>query len=538
MICAIGLLAAAASYSEDWIYTVRPGDNLWDISKRYLKQVSLWPDLQELNKIGDPSRIPPATPIRIPIAWLKHQPVPARVVEVRGTVEVVRDPGGRPIPLAPGAELHVGDRVQAGPNSSATILFADQSLLLIQAESILVLDNLSAFGKTGMVDTRVRLQRGRGESRVAPAKGPASRYQVTTPAAVTAVRGTSFRVMSMVNSGTTRAEVIEGKVGVEGAGVSRLVAAGFGVVAEVGKPPSEPRKLLPPPDLGRLPSVVRRLPLTFQWPKVDAARAYRAQIFADATFRRLLLEQQFQRPRVAWAALADGDYVLRVRAIDGVGLEGLDAAHQFTLDTSAKAPLPLKPRDGATLGTSTPEFSWAVPTGAASVHWQLARDASFKDIVLELTHYASASMRPQEPLLPGRYYWRLASQSANGEEGPFGAPRYFRLQALPAQPHLRPPTIARRRVHLAWGGTSHAVRYRCQFARSAAFTAISEEIVVKEPGCRSGPLSPGSYYVRAQGISAEGLAGPFSKAVPAAVAPQNYLPFILLGLLLLLLLLL
>ncbi|MFZ0256416.1 MAG: FecR domain-containing protein [Gammaproteobacteria bacterium] len=538
-LCAIGLLAGASAYSQEWIYSVRPGDNLWKLSKNYLKQLDRWSDLQAHNKIEDPQHIPPGTPIRIPIAWLKHQPVPARVVAARGTVELVASLGRPPLPLAAGAELHVGNRIQTSSNSSATLQFADRSLLLIQADTSLVLDTLSAFGKTGMVDTRMRLQRGRGESQVAPATGPSSRYQITTPAAVAAVRGTRFRVAAVAIAGTTRAEVIKGRVEFEGAGVRRLVAAGFGVVAEIGKPPSEPLKLLSPPDLSRLPFGVKRLPLTFQWLPVDAARAYRAQVFADATFRRLLLEQRVKSPRVQWAALLDGHYVLRVRAIDGMGLEGLNADHHFTLDTGPKAPLLLEPRDGATLRTSRPQFRWQAPSSATRVRLQVARDPAFNDIVFEVRDYdAAVSLQPQKPLLPGVYYWRIASQRVNADDGPFGAPRRFRLQALLAQSRVWPPSIENRRVRVTWQATPHAVRYRCQFAQSAEFTQIIAEQVVKEPRCRIDPLSQGTYYFRVQGFSAEGIAGPFSNVVPFEVTPPAYLPFFLLGLLLLLLLLL
>jgi hypothetical protein len=538
LLCAFGLLAAASGHSQDWLYSVRPGDNLWELSKSYLKQVNRWSDLQRLNRIKDPRGIPPGTLIRIPIAWLKHQPVPARIVEVRGTVKAISDPSRPPLSLVPGSELRVGDRIETGPDSSATIQFADQSLLLVQAETTLVFDTLSAFGKSGMVDTRLRIQRGRLESQVVPAKGPASRYQVITPAAVTAVRGTSFRIAATATSGTTRAEVMKGRVEVEASGVRRLVPTGFGIIAEVGKPPSEPQKLLAAPDLSRLPSVVKRLPLTFEWPQVDTARSYRAQIFADSAFRKLLVEQQVQRPRAAWAELADGHYMLRIRAIDDVGLEGLNADWRFVLDTGPAAPRLLKPRDGAKLRALPPVLSWATSTSVAGVRLQVARDPEFNHVVLEIAGYAPSSLMLGEALSPGLYYWRLASQRANGDEGPFSASRQFHLQPLPLRPQFRQSTVKKRRLHIEWAATAHAVRYRCQFAKSATFVELIEEQVVKEPHCHTGRLSPGIYYGRAQGISVDGMPGPFSKGVPVEIKPPDYVPFTLLGLLLLLLILL
>ena len=43
------------AWAENYIYTVRPGDTLWDLSDKYLKRgVAYTSRLQELNQVDDP----------------------------------------------------------------------------------------------------------------------------------------------------------------------------------------------------------------------------------------------------------------------------------------------------------------------------------------------------------------------------------------------------------------------------------------------------------------------------------------------------
>ena len=48
------------------IYTIKPGDTLWDISSRFLKDPFLWPKLWQRNPyITNPHWIYPGRPIRL-----------------------------------------------------------------------------------------------------------------------------------------------------------------------------------------------------------------------------------------------------------------------------------------------------------------------------------------------------------------------------------------------------------------------------------------------------------------------------------------
>jgi len=186
LLCALCLWPALAG-AQDWNYRVRPGDTLWDLGAAYLKPSIGWQQLQQHNRIDNPYRLPPGELLRFPIGWLRVEPAPARVLAVRGQVELSAADGSSSRAVRAGEQLHIGDAIQTKADSSITLEFADASRLQLREYSRLRLDQLSRYGRTGMVDTRLRLQQGRARNRVTPARGPASRYIIDAPTATSSV---------------------------------------------------------------------------------------------------------------------------------------------------------------------------------------------------------------------------------------------------------------------------------------------------------------------------------------------------------------
>ncbi|MCS6781420.1 MAG: LysM peptidoglycan-binding domain-containing protein, partial [Geminicoccaceae bacterium] len=184
----IGLFGAPAG-AADWLYTVRPGDHLWNLAQRYLNDRGRWLELGRYNGLPDPDRLEPGTTLKIPVAWLRIRPAPARLAAVRGPVRIYAADGGER-PAVAGLLLEGGERLVSGPEGSALVRFADGSELEIHPDCEVVFDRLAAYGRAGMVDTRLRLERGRLRARVPAGTGG---YGVDTPAATPADRGTAFR---------------------------------------------------------------------------------------------------------------------------------------------------------------------------------------------------------------------------------------------------------------------------------------------------------------------------------------------------------
>jgi len=107
-----------------------------------------------------------------------------------GQVQIQRS-GGATIGAAAGVGVNVGDRIVTGPNGHAVILLNDQSRLEVGPASSITLDQFTITG--GATSTRVSLFSGVLRSLVNGATGgQRADYQVHTPNAVAAVRGTKF----------------------------------------------------------------------------------------------------------------------------------------------------------------------------------------------------------------------------------------------------------------------------------------------------------------------------------------------------------
>ena len=332
----------AAADSQYWEYSFRPGDSLWAIADKYTTSANNWREIQRINRLrqGSNRKIQPGTRIVIPVSMLKIQPTPARVIAVTGDAIVQRASGQQLRPKI-GTLLYSGDKIITKSEQTVRLQFADQSQLQILADSIVTLDKLSYFKKTGMVDTRIRLDAGRVNTQVRKQQA-GSRYQIRTPAATTAVRGTAFRLAFADK--ISRTEVTEGKVGVSIGGSIKLVPAGFGLVAEQGKPLPDPVKLLPPPALN--PPQLQAQTVSLSWQALDGAVSYRYQLAADAKFSDIRLDQTAAKNQLKLAKLTPGHYFLRLRAIDSNRLEGKNARTEFTV-----MPAPAKPDTDANVTT-------------------------------------------------------------------------------------------------------------------------------------------------------------------------------------------
>ena len=188
--------------AQDWIIRFHAGDTLWDLCIKYSNKRGCWIELGKYNNISDERTIQPGEEIRFPRAWLTSMPEVGQVESVSGDVRYEEKSRGAGVPLVVGQSLLLGSRIVSG-DGRAQISLGNNSALLIRPDSELDLDSFSTGQGPGQV---AELSLASGEVEVAVKPDSDSRFQIKTPAAIAAVRGTRYRVSSL--SEATRSEVL------------------------------------------------------------------------------------------------------------------------------------------------------------------------------------------------------------------------------------------------------------------------------------------------------------------------------------------
>lgn len=503
----LGLLSLPAT-AADWVYTAVEGDNLWDLSEKYLDSQLRFEQVRKLNNIEFPKRMRPGTRLRIPMKWIRSNPVPARLGAVQGKVKLTRADGKQEAQISAGTVIQLGDILKTATGSSAAVIFADGSVITLHSASEMRFDHLSAHGETGMVDSRLHLIDGRLDTRVKPAVGPGSRFEIQTPSAISAVRGTEYRAAVTAEGHASNIEVLHGKVQVTGARKPRLIAAGFGTRVAAGKPPSQPKKLLPPPVLDPVPARIRQLNWPLTWKAIAQAQSYRVEIGVDKTFDVLVWEQLVNQARIPLPDVADGEYQIRVRGIDQHGLEGKSIVKSLRIDVHPQPPVPLLPQEGKTLRGVAAELQWTASADAEKYLLEIAADESFEQIVLRQPDLGSTRYETSGIVKPGTYHWRVTSIAPDGEFGPAGAPRFWHLKPVPEKVE---PAVASEedRLVASWPSASPQQTYQAQLAFNREFTDLEFDQTLSEPRISFDQLNGQVRYLRVRSIEPDGYHGPW-----------------------------
>ncbi len=521
-------LAFSALAAEEWIYTVKPGDNLWNITERHLTDIHYVRRLQQLNQINNPYVIPPGTRLRIPVAWTKiTKDIQARVINVHGSVRITH-PDQTVLPATNGMLLTAGDSIQCADDSFITVEFADQSRMRVQDNSSVRLDTLKIFGDYGLVDTLIRLEAGRTENSV-PAESTGTRFRIQTPSAISSVRGTDFRVGTLDSHSATVNEVLKGVVEVSAVSKNITLTGGFGTVTSIDASPASPVKLLQAPDLTGTSRYYESLPLVIHPAPLEGAQAYRAQIAIDSEFNSLWSEFVTTALPFRDGSIPDGHYWLRIRGIDGSGIEGYDAAIPFGLNAHPEPPFVIAPLPNGMTAAENQEFSWALQSEASHYAVMISQSADFSSVIYFNPEVKGNSITLPDTLAPGHYFWRIFSVSAHEGAGPFSDTMPFRVP-YPG-PLLEDTEINNDELIFAWRAPAEGQHFHFQFAQDAAFTQILHDEITTAARVTVAKPGGGTYYLRTKTIEADGFQGPWGSAQVIEV-PRD-IPYWLLMLMLL-----
>jgi hypothetical protein len=140
----------------------------------------------------------------------------ARADALNGHVEVQRGGHGDFKALAPGDMIKTGDVVRSAAGSTAEFKWADGTRWKIMPQTEITVKKSVHNAIKRSDDSQLKLTAGKVFIRIVKALQPTSRFQVETPTAVAAVRGTIFSVA--YQNGKSEVAVFKGRVAVSSKG--------------------------------------------------------------------------------------------------------------------------------------------------------------------------------------------------------------------------------------------------------------------------------------------------------------------------------
>jgi len=511
--------------SQEQVVEVRivQGDTLRAICQTYLENPGDWREIARINRLANPNVLVPGQILIIPVRMLKAAPSEGTVGFLRGKAEI-RPPGSTEWrPISAGDRIPQGSVVRTLEGSALEIVFENGDSCFLRPDTTLGMTTATKEGDTWV--RKVFLQVGKIITRIQKATGTQSRFEVSTPSAQCAARGTVFRASADTDA-LTRSEVLEGTVSVEAMGVSVNVLENQGTAVKKGEAPLPPRTLLPGPVPLKVESPYRKMPFVIEFGTAAGTVSTLAALTKDRAGQDSVLESFFkpgQPFRVA--GLEDGIYYLQSRSIDDLGLEGIPAPPlEIRIRTEPRPPRLQGISSGAKLRCGPPSVRWVSVPGAGRYHLQLAGDQGFALISdqADTSQTAWTSTR----LAMGDYYLRARSIADDGYEGEWSEILSFSVLPPYAPPVLEKPARDQGQIRLRWNDLGPGVLYRVQAARGQDFRVlVHQELVRTTETFIPVPAQSGLYYVQVKAFDGEGCESAFS--IPQKFRVGGFWSFIL-----------
>lgn len=486
----------------EWVYTLQQGDTLQSIGQTLLARNVDTRKLLEHNNLMSTGQLRSGDTLRIPINWLKRQPEPAKVVSVTGSVRKISGVDGRQHPLQSDTIIRVGDEILSGAGS-ATIALADGSEIRISPNSRLIFNRLTQYGKSGMVDTRLRLQKGEVHTRVRPIIIDGARFEIETPSAVAAVRGTVFTMQA--DSNGSAIQVAEGAVDFGAPGKTRRIPEGYGAsLSTTGNQAVVIHKLPPAPAIDPLPPVLTRLPAEVTW-QAGNYQQYRLDIFDEDT-GTWVQSHDLNSDRFNISRLDNGRYELHLAAIDHRGISGIPGVESLEVNLQARKPTLTAPAEGEKLNDDMPEFRWQFNGNNEVARVEIARDDSFQQLVTTSEWAPDSRALPLRPLSPGEYYWRVVSE-AGGNSIATSETRKLVMNGTLPPARIISVNYLDKQVRVFWEDINTASSYRLQLSEEPGFRNIIKQADIADTTAALRLIPGRRYYVRVKALSEGPLTG-------------------------------
>jgi len=336
--------AAETSRTEETLFqkvVVHPGDTLWSISHKYLKDPSRWDEIVKYNLLptSDPTVALPGMTLRVPIKLIKVSLRAAHLVYAINRVLSRRVDTADWKGAKSGAELFQGDSLRTLEDSRARVTFLNKEMLSLEPDSMavikpvddeaadLVLKSGSVFaGHARVVTASARVTPRTRETRYAASIEPdmTTRVEVYKGVAAVDAQGSEVDVPAGMQTRVRPGLAPEVAVRLENVPALEARALEYASAAAVGGGAApDPRGLQSLPVASADAATLRG--------DVDSLRVgvpilgYHIQACAERDFKKLLFDRKYdseERFSPKDAALAPGAYWWRLSVVDLLGVEG------------------------------------------------------------------------------------------------------------------------------------------------------------------------------------------------------------------------
>ncbi len=488
--------SSASDAAPQWIYTLKSGESFSEIASDLLVRNVSAGRLLQYNSIENPATLGEGDRIRIPLSWLKRQPDPARATSVSGNVHVISGINGRKKPLTKDTLIRVGDEVLSA-EGAATITLADGSEVRLSPNSRLIFNRLTQYGKSGMIDTRLRLDRGEVHTRVKPVIEGGARFEIETPSAVAAVRGTAFSLQTGPEG--TSLQVTEGVVDFGAPNRTQRIPAGYSAtVASNSTRELSIRRMPPAPEINPLPPVLTQLPAEMTWKREPAAN-YRLDIF-ETESGRWVESREINDSRFDISRLDNGQYEIHLAAFDAQGMAGMPGILPIEVDLQARTANLLEPENEGSVNDDMPEFRWTLSGENEVARVEIAEDEAFRNLVATSEWAPGTTALPSRPLSPGQYYWRVVTE-AGGNSVATTQPRKLIVNGTLPPVRIISINYIDSQVRVFWERVDTATNYRMQLAEEPRFNNIIKEATLPDTTAALRLIPGRRYFVRLKALS-------------------------------------
>mgnify|MGYP003671401765 CR=1 FL=1 len=482
--------------APEWIYTFKPGESFSEIASELLAKNVSAGRLLQYNSIDNSATLGEGDRIRIPLSWLKRQPDPARATSVSGNVQLISGIDGRKKTLTKDTLVRVGDEVLSA-EGAATITLADGSEVRLSPNSRLIFNRLTQYGKSGMIDTRLRLNRGEVHTRVKPVIEGGARFEIETPSAVAAVRGTAFSLQTGPEG--TSLQVTEGVVDFGAPNRTQRIPAGYSAtVASNSTSELSIRRMPPAPEINPLPPVLTQLPAEMTWKREPAAN-YRLDIF-ETESGRWVESREINDSRFDISRLDNGQYEIHLAAFDSQGMAGMPGILPIEVDLQARTANLLEPENEGSVNDDMPEFRWTLNGENEVARVEIAEDEAFGNLVATSEWAPGTTALPSRPLSPGQYYWRVVTE-AGGNSVATTQPRKLIVNGTLPPVRIISINYVNSQVRVFWEKVDTATNYRMQLAEEPGFNNIIKEATLPDTTAALRLIPGRRYFVRLKALS-------------------------------------